>query len=182
MAESTQDKIDRVRRPRVHIEYKVEIGDAITMKELPFMVGVMADLAGKPDPNVPSKGLAERKFTDIDRDTFNQVLANTKPRLAFSVDNRLRDDKTTIPVELRFNKLEDFEPENVVKQIDPLAKLLEIRSQLSDLLTKADGNANLSRHLEEIIKNAETQKQISDQEGLGKENAEGGDGPKGGAQ
>jgi type VI secretion system protein ImpB len=182
MAESMQKKVSRVRPPRVHIEYEVEIGDAIVMKELPFIVGVMADLSGKSDPNDPLKPLVERKFTDIDRDNFNEVLANTKPRVAFSVDNRLKNDETKIPVELRFKNIEDFEPEKVVKQIDPLAKLLEIRSQLSGLLTKADGNANLSRHLEEILKNAETQKKISDQEGLGKESTEGEGDPKGGAK
>src|SRR5690349_1442791 len=132
--ESTQHKLDRVRRPRVHITYDVEIGDAIEMKELPFVVGVLADLSGKPEEPLPP--LKDRKFTEIDRDNFNEVLKGMKPHLAFRVDNQLTDDDTKMAVELRFNSLDDFEPEQVVQQVEPLRQLLEVRRQLSGLLAK----------------------------------------------
>src|SRR5690349_2569263 len=110
--ESTQHKLDRVRPPRVHITYDVETGDAIEMKELPFVVGVLADLSGKPDEPLPR--LRDRKFVDIDRDNFNDVMTGMKPRIAFKVDNKLTDDDSKMAVELRFNNIDDFEPEQVV--------------------------------------------------------------------
>jgi type VI secretion system protein ImpB len=113
--ESTQHKLDRVRPPRVHMTYDVEIGDAIVMKELPFVVGVLADLSGKPDEPLPL--LRDRKFVDIDRDNFNEVLKGAKPRLAFRVDNKLTSDDTKLGVELRFTNMDDFEPERVVQQV-----------------------------------------------------------------
>ena len=116
--ESTQHKLDRVRRPRVHITYDVQIGDAIEMKELPFVMGILADLSGKPDEPLPR--LMDRKFVEIDRDNFHDVLKGTKPRIAFRVDNKLTNDDTKMGVELRFNSLDDFEPEQVVKQVEPL--------------------------------------------------------------
>ena len=100
-SESTQHKLDRVRKPRVHLTYDVEIGGAIQAKELPFVVGVLADLSGKPDEPLP--GLKDRKFVEIDRDNFDKVLAGMKPRLAFQVENTLQDDGSKINVELRFN-------------------------------------------------------------------------------
>ena len=162
--ESIQKKISRVRPPRVHITYDVETGGAIEKKEIPFVVGVLADLAGQPEKPLPP--VKERNFIEIDRDNFNQVLNSSNPRVAFQVENRLQDDGTKFPVELRFQNLQDFEPEHVVKQIEPLRELLEIRTQLSSLLTKADGNKNLTRHLDEILRNTETQQKIRRQEGL----------------
>ena len=106
--ESTQHKLDRVRSPRVHITYDVEIGDAIEMKELPFVIGVLADLSGKPEEPLPR--LKDRKFVEIDRDNFNEVLKGMKPRLAFQVDNSLADDDTKLGVELRFQNMDDFSP------------------------------------------------------------------------
>ncbi len=156
--ESTQHKLDRVRPPRVHITYDVEIGDAIELKELPFVVGVLADLSGKPDEALPR--LRDRKFVDIDRDNFNDVLKGMKPRLAYKVDNKLTNDESKMGVELRFNNLDDFEPEQVVNQIEPLKKLLEVRKQLSDLLAKTDGNDKLNERLQEIISNTELLQKI----------------------
>ncbi len=156
--ESTQHKLDRVRPPRVHITYDVEIGDAIELKELTFVVGVLADLSGKPDEALPR--LRDRKFVDIDRDNFNDVLKGMKPRLAYKVENKLTNDESKMGVELRFNNLDDFEPEQVVNQVEPLKKLLEIRKQLSDLLAKTDGNDKLNERLQEIISNTELLQKI----------------------
>jgi type VI secretion system protein ImpB len=161
--ESTQHKLDRVRPPRVHITYDVEIGDAIELKELPFVVGVLADLSGKPDEALPR--LRDRKFVDIDRDNFNDVLKGMKPRLAYKVENKLTNDESKMGVELRFNNLDDFEPEQVVNQVEPLRKLLEVRKQLSDLLAKTDGNDKLNERLQEIISNTELLQKIGQEAG-----------------
>jgi type VI secretion system protein ImpB len=162
--ESTQHKLDRVRSPRVHITYDVEIGDAIEMKELPFVMGVLADLSGKPDAPLPR--LRDRKFVEIDRDNFNDVLKGMKPRLAFRVDNKLTDDDTKLGVELRFQNLDDFSPERVAEQVEPLKKLMEVRQQLKGLLAKTDGNDRLAERLQEIISNTEKLQQLGHETGL----------------
>ena len=131
--------------PRVHITYDVEIGDAIEMKELPFVMGVLADLSGKPDEPLPR--LRDRKFVEIDRDNFNDVMKGMKPRLAFRVDNKLTDDDTKLGVELRFQNIDDFSPERVAEQVEPLKKLIEVRQQLKGLLAKTDGNDQPCRTL-----------------------------------
>jgi type VI secretion system protein ImpB len=157
--ESTQHKLDRVRPPRVHITYDVELGDAIENKELPFVMGVLADLSGKPDEPLPR--LRDRKFIEIDRDNFDDVMKGMKPRLAFQVDNKLTDDNTKMGVELRFNRIEDFEPEQVAHQIEPLAKLMDVRRQLTGLLAKADGNDRLNEKLREIISDTELAEKLA---------------------
>lgn len=169
--ESTQHKIDRVRPPRVHITYDVEVGGAIEMKELPFVVGVLGDFSGKPDQPLPK--MKDRKLVEIDRDNFNQVLAGMKPRLAYRVDNKLTDDGSQMNVEMRFNSIEDFEPDRVVQQIEPLRKLVEARRRLSDLLSKMDGNDRLEELLQDVISNSGAQQQLSKE--LGLEAAAGGD-------
>jgi type VI secretion system protein ImpB len=151
--ESTQKKLGRVRPPRVHITYDVQVGDAIEMKELPFVMGILADLSGNPDEALPR--LRDRKFVEIDRDNFNSVMRGMKPRLAFKVDNELAGDGSKMAVEMRFNNIEDFEPEQVVGQVEPLKKLLDVRRQLSGLLSKTDGNDSLNERLQEIISNTE---------------------------
>lgn len=163
--EGTQQKLSRVRPPRVHITYDVETGGAIELKELPFVVGALADLSGKPDEPLPR--LRDRKFVEIDRDNFNAVLKGMKPRLAFRVDNKLTDDDTKLAVELRFKNLDDFEPEQVVNQVDPLRKLLDVRKQLSSLLAKADGNDKLGERLQEIVNNTELLNKASKEAGVG---------------
>ncbi|MGI8567137.1 MAG: type VI secretion system contractile sheath small subunit [Pyrinomonadaceae bacterium] len=169
--ESTQHKLSRVRAPRVHITYDVEIGDAIEMKELPFVMGVMGDFSGKPDEPLPK--LKDRKFIEIDRDNFDKVLAGMKPRLAYRVDNKLTDDGSKMNVELRFNNLDDFEPDNVVQQVEPLRKLIEGRKRLSDLLSKMDGNDRLEELLQDIVQNTGSQQQLSAALGLDKPAASG---------
>jgi type VI secretion system protein ImpB len=160
-----------VRSPRVHITYDVEIGDAIEMKELPFVMGVLADLSGKPDAPLPR--LRDRKFVEIDRDNFNDVLKGMKPRLAFRVDNKLTDDDTKLGVELRFQHLDDFSPERVAEQVEPLKKLMEVRQQLKDLLAKTDGNDRLAERLQEIISNTEKLQQLGHETGLESSEAKG---------
>jgi type VI secretion system protein ImpB len=158
MPESTQKKLSRVRPPRVQITYDVEIGDAIQMKELPFVAGIMADLSGKPVEALPK--LKDRKFVEIDRDNFNDVLASCAPRLAMRVDNRLAKDDSSLNVELKFRSIDDFNPASVVKQIEPLNKLFEARQRLMDLLAKLDGNDKLDALLQEIVDNPDNQKAL----------------------
>ena len=134
MSDSLQHKLDRVRRPRVQITYDVETGGAQEAKELPFVVGVVADLSGQ--PKTPLDRMKDRKFVEIDRDNFDGVLKSMKPRLAMKVDNKLQNDGSELSVELNFEKLGDFRPENVAKQVKPLAELIEIRNQLRDLASQ----------------------------------------------
>jgi len=169
--QSTQHKLDRVRPPRVHITYDVEVGGAIELKELPFVVGVLGDFSGKPDQ--PLGRLRDRKFVEIDRDNFDQVLAGMKPRLAYRVDNKLTGSDTQMAVELKFNALEDFEPDQVVQQVEPLRKMVEARRRLSDLLSKMDGNDRLEELLQDVIKNSGAQQQLSTALGLETADAEG---------
>jgi type VI secretion system protein ImpB len=155
MAESTQHKLDRVRPPRVQITYDVEVGDAIQLKELPMVVGVMSDLSGKrEDPLEPIKA---RKFVEIDRDNFDDVLESCKPGLAFQVDNKLSDadDDSQMNVKLSFSDMEDFEPVNVLKQVEPMRRLFKARNRLRDLLTKLDGNDELDGLLRQVISSTE---------------------------
>jgi len=161
--ESTQHKLDRVRKPRVHLTYDVEVGGAIQIKELPFVMGVLADLSGKPEEALPR--LKDRKFVEIDRDNFNKVLAGMKPRLAYQVENTLQGDDTKINVELRFNHISDFEPEQVAKQVEPLRKLLEARDRLSDLVSKMDGNEKLEQLLQDVVTNTDALKKLSSETG-----------------
>ncbi len=163
-----QHKLDRIRPPRVQITYDVEIGDAIQKKELPFVVGIMADLSGKPEQ--PLAKLKDRKFVEIDRDNFNDVLASSAPRLTYRVDNKLTNDGSKLNVELRFRNLDDFNPTNVVNQIEPLRKLLEARRRLTDLLGKLDGNDKLDELLQEVVSNTDGLKELKAQTG-GTENA-----------
>ncbi len=164
--ESLQHKLDRVRSPRVQITYDVEIGDAIEMKEIPFVVGVLGDLSGKPDEPLPK--LKDRKFIEIDRDNFNNVLEGIKPRVAFKVDNKLADDDTKMAVELRFKSIDDFHPEQVANQITPVRKLVEVRRRLSDLLNKLDGNDKLDELLQEVVSSTESIEKLGKEVGIEK--------------
>jgi type VI secretion system ImpB/VipA family protein len=169
VSESTQKKLTRIRPPRVQISYDVETGGAIEKKELPLIVGILADLAGKPDkPQVPIKA---RKFVEIDRDNFNGVMAAIEPRLAFPIDNKLQDDDSKMNVELRFSSINDFRPESLVRKIEPLAKLFEARQRLNDLLAKLDGNDDLDALLQKIAANNDTQKEIKAAVSNGGQNA-----------
>jgi type VI secretion system protein ImpB len=163
--ESIQQKIARIRPPRVQITYDVETGGAIEMKELPFVVGVLGDFSGKPEEALPA--IKNRKMVEIDRDNFDQVLAGMKPRLAYNVDNKFQEDGSKVGVELKFNKIDDFEPDNIVQQVEPLRKLVEARQKLSDLLSKMDGNEKLENILNDVIADASKQKELGDALGVG---------------
>jgi type VI secretion system protein ImpB len=147
--ESSQHRLARVRPPRVQITYDVELAGAIEKKELPFVMGVLADLSGQPAAPLPR--LKERAFVAIDRDNFDEVLRGAKPRLAYRVPNALAADDTQLAVELEFRSLEDFAPERVARQVEPLAKLLEIRERLSDLRNKMAGNEKFEDLLAEVL-------------------------------
>jgi type VI secretion system protein ImpB len=167
MSESLQHKLDRIRSPRVHITYDVEVGDAIEVKEIPFVVGVLGDYSGNPDEPLPR--VRDRKFVEIDRDNFDKVLEGMKPKLSFSVDNKLTDDNTKIPVELRFKSLDDFHPERVSEQISPIKKLIDARKKLSDLLNKLDGNERLGELLQDVITSTESLQKIGNEAGVKEE-------------
>ncbi|MEP9379119.1 type VI secretion system contractile sheath small subunit [Aquabacter sp. CN5-332] len=168
---SIHEKLNRVRKPRVHITYDVETEGAVVQKELPFVVGVMGDFSG--DPSEPLKPLGERKFIQIDRDNFDQVLARMTPGLKLKVDNTLADDGSQMSVELSFKSMDDFEPAAVVARVEPLRKLMEVRNQLRDLLSKADRSENLEALLEQILSNEEQLKTLGEQLGVNKETTEG---------
>lgn len=174
--ESTQHKLDRVRSPRVHITYDVEIGGAIENKELPFVLGVLGDFSGKPEEALPR--VKDRKFIEVDRDNFDQVLAAMKPRLAYRVDNKLTNDGSKLGVDLRFKSMDDFHPDNVVQQVEPLRKMVEARRKLSDLLSKMDGNDKLEQILNDIVADTGAQQQLSAALGVEKPTSENGSGTK----
>lgn len=149
--ESTQHKIDRVRPPRVQITYDVEVGDAIEVKELPFVMGVLGDFTGQPTEPLPR--VKDRKFVEITPDNFDTVLENMKPHLAFSVENKLSEDPDApkLKVDLNFKSLDDFSPESVARQVGPLRELLQLRDRLSDLRGSMQGNDKLEEMLREAV-------------------------------
>ena len=152
---STQHKLDRVRPPRVHVTYDVEIGDAIELKELPFVMGVLGDFTGQPTEPLPR--LRDRKFTEVNPDNFDSVLAAMKPHLAFTVENKLSEDPNApnLKVDLHFKSMDDFEPENVARQVKPLRDLLELRTKLSDLRGSLQGNDKLEEVLLDAVSNTD---------------------------
>lgn len=156
--ESLQKKLLRVRPPRVKITYDVETGGAVEKKELPFVAAILSDLSGKPAEALPK--LKDRKFVEIDRDNFNDVLAGAAPRVAFQVPNTLAGDGSSLNVELKFREMGDFEPVAVINQVEPLRKLFEARQRLLDLLTSLDGNDSLDALLEDVVSSTEKQKQL----------------------
>jgi type VI secretion system protein ImpB len=163
MSDSTQHKLDRVRPPRVQITYDVEIGDAVEQKEIPFVVGVLSDLSGKPQKPLPP--LKERKCIELDRDNFNNILEGMKPRLAFKVENRIEEDDSKIGVELTFSSLDDFHPERIAQQVEPVRKLVEARKKLYNLLGKLDGNDKLETLLQDVITNTDKLEMLNKQSG-----------------
>jgi type VI secretion system protein ImpB len=167
---STQHKLDRVRPPRVHVTYDVEIGDAIELKELPFVQGVLGDFTGQPTEPLPR--LKDRKFTEVNPDNFDSVLKGMKPHLAFSVENKLSEDPNgpQLKVDLHFESMDDFSPENVAKQVKPLNDLLELRTRLSDLRGSLQGNDKLESLLLDAVGNTEKMKKLETE--IGKKGAE----------
>jgi type VI secretion system protein ImpB len=170
MSRSIHDKLGRVRPPRVHIKYEVHTGDAVVLKELPFVMGVMGDFSAHPQKRIksgPKKGevekvdldpLKDRKFIEIDRDNFNQVMSRLSPGLNFRVENTLAGDGSEFGVQLAFESLEDFEPARVAQQVEPLRKLLETRTRLRDLRNRVDLDDKLEELLESILKDQDDKK------------------------
>jgi type VI secretion system protein ImpB len=173
MPESIYDKKGRVRPPRVHITYEAETGGAMEMKELPFVMGIMSDLSGHPKDSLPR--LRDRKFVEVDRDNYNDVLKSVRPRLAMRVKNTLTDDNSELAVELNFEKLDDFTPAAVARQVEPLRKLLDLRGELKDMLSRMEGNDRLESMLEEIIENSAVRDKLKETLRVGAESADGGE-------
>jgi type VI secretion system protein ImpB len=150
---SVHKKLDRVRKPRVHITYEVETNGAMVKSELPFVVGVLGDFSGNPTQKL--KALRDRKFVQIDRDNINDVMRQMTPGLNMRVENTLAGDGSELGVQLKFESMEDFEPAKIVEQVEPLRKLMETRNQLRDLLAKVDVSPELESTLEEVLKNTD---------------------------
>ncbi len=165
--QSTQHKLDRVRPPRVHVTYDVEVGDAIELKELPFVMGVLGDFTGQPTEPLPR--LRDRKFVEVNPDNFDSVLEGMKPHLAFTVENKLSEDPNApqLKVDLNFKNMDDFSPDNVARQVKPLKELMDLRTKLSDLRGSLQGNDKL----EELLLDA-----VGDKDKLDKLKKEMGDG------
>jgi len=164
---SVHSKLNRVRKPRVHITYDVETGGALAQKELPFVAGVLGDFSG--DPTEPLKPLKDRKFVQIDRDNFNDVMARMTPGLNLKVKNTLAGDDSEMAVQLQFKSMEDFEPGKVAQQVPALKKLLDTRDRLRDLLTKVDRSEDLEAVLEKVLQNTDELKQLQTQLGSEKD-------------
>jgi type VI secretion system protein ImpB len=171
--ESTQKKLTRVRPPRVQIEYEVQVGDAIELKELPFVMGVLGDFTGKPSGEQPR--LKDRKFVEVTPDNFDDVLASMKPHLEYAVENKLSEnpDAPKLKVSLDFQRLEDFEPEAVAKQVGPLNKLLELRTKLADLRGNLQTNEALDDLLQDAINSTEKMEKLRSEVGTQEETKEG---------
>lgn len=161
---SIHDKLERVRKPRVHIKYEVETEGAVIERELPFVVGIMGDFSG--NPTEAMRPLKDRKFVQIDRDNFNDVMSRIAPELNFRVANTLAGDGSEMAVNLKFNSIDDFEPGHVAEQVPALKKLMDTRNKLRDLMTKVDRSEQLESLLEQVLQNEEQLKKFSNDLGL----------------
>ena len=170
--QSAQHKLDRVRPPRVQITYDVEVGGAIEVKELPFVAGVLGDFTGQPEQPLPR--LKDRKFVEVNPDNFDSVLEGMKPHLSYAVENKLSEDPGApqLKVDLKFRKLEDFEPANVARQVKPLKELLDLRTRLSDLRGSLQGNDKLEELLLDAVGNTEKLEKLKGEIGSGEKGAQ----------
>ena len=159
--DSVQSRLGKVRPPRVHLTYDVQVGDAIEKKELPFVVGVLGEFSGQPDADKPLPKLKDRKFVSVDMDNFDDVMSGMSPKTSYRVNNKLSEGGGEFAVNLEFKSMEDFRPESVVQQVEPLKKLLEARTRLSDLRNKLAGNEKLDDILSDILTNTEKLAQLS---------------------
>lgn len=158
--DSVQKRLEKVRPPRVQLTYDVEIGDAIEQKEIPFVTGVLADFTGQTDSNHPLPKLKDRKFVSVDLDNFDEVMKGMTPKASYRVKNELSVDGGEFAVNLAFDKMDDFRPESVVQQIEPLRKLLDARTKLADLRNKMAGNEKLEDILGDVLSNTEKLKKL----------------------
>ncbi|WP_199507654.1 MULTISPECIES: type VI secretion system contractile sheath small subunit [unclassified Psychrobacter] len=157
--DSIQKKLSKVRAPRVHLTYDVEIGDAIETKEIPFVVGVMGEFSG--DSTLEQPKLKDKKFVEIDLDTFDEVMSGLAPRATFKVDNKVSDKRGEFAVDLAFNSIDDFRPESIANQVEPLRQLVEARDRLADIRNKISANEKLEDLLEDVLNNTEQVKQMA---------------------
>jgi type VI secretion system protein ImpB len=153
--DSVQKRLEKVRPPRVQLSYDVQVGDAIEQKELPFVVGVLGDFTGQPDSAKPTAKLKDRKFVNVDLDNFDDVMEGMAPRASYRVANKLSPQGGEFAVNLEFSAMEDFRPEAVVQQVEPLRKLLEARTKLADLRNKLAGNEKLEDILADVLSSTE---------------------------
>lgn len=170
MSDSIHDKLKKVRKPRVHITYDVDTNGAVQEKELPFVMGVMGDYSGDNTEN--KKPLKDRKFSQIDRDNFNEVMNNISPQLNLKVDNTLQEDGSQMSVNLDFKSMDDFEPQNIVDKVEPLKKLMDTRNKLRDLLSKADRSEDLEKLLEDVLSSTDALSSLQNELGKDEEKGE----------
>ena len=156
--DSTQKKLERVRPPRVNISYDVETGGAVEAKELPFLMGVLADLTGTPAEALPR--LKDRKFVEINPDNFDAVLKSTKPRVNFAVENKLQEGGGKIAIDMTFESMDDFSPDAVAQRVAPLKELLDLRTKLADLRGSLQGNDKLEEILQHTLNDAAAMKKL----------------------
>ncbi|WP_028862176.1 type VI secretion system contractile sheath small subunit [Psychromonas aquimarina] len=169
MAVNSQHK--RVSKNRVSITYDVETNGATETKELPFVVGVIGDFSGH-KPESEKVDLEEREFTGVDKDNFDSVMGQINPSLSYKVDNKLADDNSQFEVNLNFKSMKDFQPENLVENIEPLKQLVETRNQLKVLLSKADRSRDLEKLLKELLQSADAIQHLAGELGVQKGEAE----------
>ncbi len=153
MSDSTQQKLGKVRPPRVQLTYDVETGGATEQRSLDFVMGVVADLC--PSGPTAEKPLKERKFVEVDKEDLSKVMSSLKPTLKLAVENKLAGDGSSMGLNLTFKQMKDFSPEGVAENVPVLAKLMETRRKLNDLLAKLEGNDNLNDLLSEVVLNTE---------------------------
>ena len=163
--DSVQKRLQKIRPPRVQLTYDVEKGDAIEQKELPFVVGVLGDFSGNPEQ--PLAKVKDRKFVNVDLDNFDEVLEGMSPRAVYRVPNKIGEGGGEFGVEMKFKSIEDFRPEAVVQQVEPLRKLLESRNKLADLRNKLAGNEKLEDLLTDVLNNTEQLKRLGAEKGKG---------------
>ena len=157
--ESVQKKLQRIRPPRVQLTYDVEVGDAKEIKELPFVIGVLGDFSAASE--LEKTKLKDKKFINVDLDNIDEVMTSLAPRATFQVENMLTEEKGSLAINLTFNGMQDFRPENVVLQVDPLRKLVEARERLTDLRNKISNNERLEDLLDEVLHNTDQVRKLS---------------------
>ena len=166
MSPSIQKKLERVRPPRVNLSYDVETGGAVETKELPFLMGVLADLSGTPAEALPK--LKDRKFVEVTPDNFDAVLKSMKPRVQFAVANKLQGDNPDagkIGVDITFESMDDFSPDAIANKVGPLKELMDLRTKLSDLRGNLQGNDKLEEILQSTLKDADAMKKLENEIG-----------------
>ena len=157
--ESVQKKLQRIRPPRVQLTYDVEVGDGKEVKELPFVIGVLGDFSAASE--LEKTKLKDKKFINVDLDNIDEVMQSLAPRATFQVENTLTEEGGRMAVDLTFNSMQDFRPENVVQQVDPLRKLVEARERLTDLRNKISNNERLEDLLDEVLQNTDQVRRLS---------------------